>query len=500
MPPWAPERVATLSPEERAALYARMEEARQRFIESHPVIIQTLNNEPVEASTLSTISLENQTQPVEDHAKPPVSETQLEHLHKSPDDNQIQQRQRPPESRTEAAVPNSSAPQPVQSSIPFQQPSRFSQIPQASLRRMASVDLESDADSYHTAGSDNETDYTTVPSTENAYPSAGLQNSESITSTTKPSSLEFVTKWPTISVPLNHSPNDSLSHHYVSNSGDNPSQTAQSTTSTTHVSHTPNLINSTIPQFSPVDANNRHPPAQLSYSERPVKEQAQTPLFDQTLSPVEGTLHVLTINDIDGNVVDNNREHISSLTNGSNASTNHELERFARTSSPEIATIDLDDAFDDNINDSWRTLKAGGVDANPQHALNTLESTTSCRQMPMSPDKPPGKDFVAKDALQCNDCLAWRCRVQELETQVEALHAAIVAREMEITSLRARLENGPVHSSKNEARLLQECKGLRLTVEFLVSPLTTLLICVISNLTFQTTSPIYLSLLTIIVC
>lgn len=73
-----------------------------------------------------------------------------------------------------------------------------------------------------------------------------------------------------------------------------------------------------------------------------------------------------------------------------------------------------------------------------------------------------------RDAPTCGDCMQWRGRVQELEMQVEALTATLSARERDVTSLRARVSGEGRKCSKGEARLRQECEGLKVTTEFLV--------------------------------
>lgn len=78
-------------------------------------------------------------------------------------------------------------------------------------------------------------------------------------------------------------------------------------------------------------------------------------------------------------------------------------------------------------------------------------------------------ELVSKETTRCSDCQSWRRRVQELEMKVEALTAVVAARDMVIATMRARIGDGARHSSKSEARLVEECESLRVTTEFLVS-------------------------------
>lgn len=71
--------------------------------------------------------------------------------------------------------------------------------------------------------------------------------------------------------------------------------------------------------------------------------------------------------------------------------------------------------------------------------------------------------------LNCEDCKAWRRRVEELQTKVEELTSALATKDMELASARSRQIMKGRDRTRNETRLLQECESLRVTTEFLVS-------------------------------
>lgn len=68
----------------------------------------------------------------------------------------------------------------------------------------------------------------------------------------------------------------------------------------------------------------------------------------------------------------------------------------------------------------------------------------------------------------CADCKRWRVRVQDLELQVEALTSALAARELE-DSMRARAAVRTNRLPRTTAQLIEECRNLRITTDFLVS-------------------------------
>lgn len=552
MPPWAPERVALLSPAERAALYARMEAARQRFLASRPIIPSTSNSDLVEVSLSSTTNSEKQPLPSSKQSEPHRSELRpLEPQHSEPQHSepqlpepQLPEPQLPEPQRVEPqrSEPNLPEPHSAQDEIqlnqgqesadgfqsqiesqqqerqpgneleattselqPSQQPQPFSQLTQPLQScetsqpppfRMSSLDVESDVDSYYTADSDTERDQPTVPLPSNMRPSTDVLDPVTITTTKEPETLQVPCISSLVTVPMQpplsdfHSPDRAVanSHNSQLSDGDrSQSASLQSpeppsdlglrsglpiTTNGLEVHHIPNLL------ASPLNTDSQQS-SKSSAHERRSKDRTDAPSIDHAHPSIEDAIHILTLDDIDGTKVAGSERYNTRLPNNPNISSGCVFDSPYDFSSTEIKTIDLHDAFDDTINDLRFHHSSNSVDAHSLHSLNSTKtyplhepiSDTTSSKASGTPEvlKSTNKDPAENNIVRCSDCPAWRRRVQDLETQVEAQHAAIVAREMEITSLRARLENGSSHSSKSESRLLQECKSLRLTVEFLVS-------------------------------
>lgn len=125
----------------------------------------------------------------------------------------------------------------------------------------------------------------------------------------------------------------------------------------------------------------------------------------------------------------------------------------------------------------------------PEHSLTSLPSENledsvsarrtpareRSRQGPFAPfeEYPLPSDIVtlrsadSETPLQCEDCERWRGRVEELQTKVERLTAALAARDMECASLRAKHAGKLREPNRGESRLIQERNSLRVTTEFL---------------------------------
>lgn len=583
MPPWAPERVALLSPAERTALYARMEAARQRFLASRPIIASTSNSDLVEVSLFSTAKSEKQPRPSSKQSKPhpsesrplepqppkpPPSETQLSETQLSesqlsesqlsesqlseprlpelqlpephcvepqpvepqhPDSNlhephsaqdeiqlnqvkesadgsqsqtksqqqqrQQQQQQRHPGNELEAKASDL---RPTQEPQPFSHlshPLRPRETSQPLPFRMSSLDVESDADSYYTADSDADKDQSTVPPPSKMSPSIDVLDPITITPTKESETLQAPSTRSPVTVPTQplssdfHSPDRAVSNFHngqLSDADHSQFTTLQSAgpPSDLRVRSRPSITTNGLEGrptssllASPLNSDSQQS-TKSSAQEQWSKDRTDVLPLDGAPPSIDDAFHILALDDIDGTKVDSSERYNTSLTGDPNISSSV-FDSPYDFSSTEIKTIDLNDAFDDNIEDSRLHRTSNSVDAHSLRSLNSNKtyplhepiSGTASSKASGSPEvlKSTSRDPAANNIVCCSDCQAWRRRVQDLETQVEAQHAAIVAREMEITSLRARLENGSSHSSKSEPRLLQECRSLRLTVEFLVS-------------------------------
>lgn len=104
----------------------------------------------------------------------------------------------------------------------------------------------------------------------------------------------------------------------------------------------------------------------------------------------------------------------------------------------------------------------------PQHEHHRTEDIITVAMESVDGDVKSVRGAVAKDVVQCEDCQAWRKRVVQLEEKVESLSSSLASKELDLATLRARHFDAGRRVPKTEARLIQECEGLRITTEFLV--------------------------------
>lgn len=425
MPPWAPERVATLSPVERAALDARMAEAQRRFIASRvPPIDSTVPK--LQPPVRRDLSRERQD---EDGDQDEQGQEQLDKPDATHGSKSI-------------ASPN------VSQSL---------QVP--SLSAGSLFDLESDADSYHTADSYSPLHVAPVEDLDNLPTSL---SPDEISTTTNRAAI--------VTEPVDLETSSSYKHRGITVSNERPSFDAHpplhsslfSTGPTggdtingfKETSGLPGKSDTSVPRenhnpsTTVIDMHPLRPPVYPKSSDQILSEEGANCTAESADLSNDDIFDVLTINGVD-------EPH--------DAEQKHSL-----------IQVDLNDSSN-----------LSAISACPSHqqspVSNGLPQTSQLQELQYKSETFRGKDQTAmliptnvktqvpsNDAVQCPDCLLWRHRVQELEAKVEALYAVIAARDMDSAYLRARLGDGGFNVARNEARLVQECQSLRMTAEFLV--------------------------------
>lgn len=459
MPPWAPEVISKATPAERQALEHRLSEARKRFIAARDARLAatkpaTQKDEP----KLSSADDEKDTE-INREFKEQVK-THLEKIPKEqkpvpstdvtasksrsvgkenrPAPDQHQQPQQP-QHKTEN--------QSKQSNVTVLQPenSRKSLAPVKqtnSLSASSLTELESDADSFHTADDEELDDKFEHVSTDLKNDGV-MMNSDEL----RYMSIPIETDAEKTAFSEKRKPGHSMERYQASSSSSAPPQS-------------PDKIPEQV-SFDDIDDNTN-------------KESGWTPFQTQTI-PEANTNNTMNPN----TAGPSNPITGASINPQTGADENADSKMAIQVLSPGSVGENVDTWTSDNLEQILlaqsslqnrpKRPSATAFNSRPNDIVNgdTLRPQTEPLVLTSPPSRHSNKD--GRRGIQCADCQAWKSRVIQLEAKLESLSSSLAIREMEVATLKSKIDQAGRFVPKSEARLMQECESLRVTTEFLVS-------------------------------
>lgn len=388
MPPWAPEQMAKLTPHQREALQARMQAAQHRFIEHRDAHLAQSAIEDTRCAQPAAATPPCSPPSTPRATTPPILPTALPRADKP-------ERASSPLANSKPARPPTQPASPLRARPPLHAPSGH-----------CLADLDSDAESFHTADGLSSPDlHARLEDLNHPVPDLQAPVAVRAAPTARPPPADNG----------GHSRDRAQPGHTQASSP--PAHTASESPAINHVNH--------------------------------VRRPAHDPRIGADV--LVDDLHVLTLNGLDGldESVDGLRkigkEESTSINSTENLEDVVQKRREAQarpkrrpSPPPDMADVRLGHMADDSV-------------------ISHVEFSECVDEL------------VGANVVECSDCQVWRKRVQELETKVDTLTSGLAVREMEMATLRARVGDGDRYVPRSEARLLEECESLRVTTEFLVS-------------------------------
>lgn len=460
MPPWAPEVIAKATPAQRQALDHRLSEARKRFIAARDARLAA--TKPITQKDESKLSSDDEkdteiNREFKDQLKPHPENIPEEQKPAPPTDatasksRSVGKENRPaPDQHQQPQQPqHKTENQSKQSNVAVLKPenSRKSSAPVKqtnSLSASSLTELESDADSFHTADDEELDDKFEQVSTDLKNDGVTMNSDElrymSIPIETDAGKTAFTEK---------RNPGHSVERYQASNSSNAPSQSPDKI---------PELVS-----FDDIDDNTN-------------KESEWAPFQTQTIPRAN------TNNTMNANAAGPSNPITSASINpqtiaGENADSKMAIQEL----SPGSVGENVDTWTSDNLEQIL--LAQSSLQNRPRRPSTTafnsrandivngdsLRSRTELPVLTSPPSRHSDKD--GRRGIQCADCQAWKSRVIQLEAKLESLSSSLAIREMEVATLKSQIDQAGRYVPKSEARLMQECESLRVTTEFLFQKL-----------------------------